>query len=244
MGQVVMSPLDWLLFRRTLAAHLVALAIALGVVAATDEVTSTVAMRLARLCAFSPFIGALCVLGVSLHARSRGELRAVESLGASPSRACRGAALAALALAVLALLTLASPLADPLSLLPVVHTGVDWTFDEGGHAARALGVVFGADGGITLPAAPAGVRSGVRAGWIAIPCLAPVALLTAPWAVAPMPRALRIGTLALTGMSVIALLHLVAGERLTPAAGAVACCPLALALSWSRLRQRAGASSH
>jgi len=240
-----MSPFDWLLFRRALAAHLAALVVVLGVLAATDELTSTLTMRVARLCAFSPFIGALCVLGVSLHARSRGELRAVESLGASPSRASRGAALSAFTLAVFAVAVLASPAADARSLLPIVHTGVDWTFDADGRLARALGIAVAADGRITLLTGSSFSPSTPRSGWLAMPCLAPVALLCPCWAVAPMSRATRLASLALTGAGVITLLHLIAGARITPAAGALACLPLALATFSSRSGQRAaGAELH
>ena len=229
-----MTPLDWLLFRRTLAAHAAALCLAFGIIVTTDEVTSTVAMRIARLCAFSPFVGALCVLGVALHSRSRGELRAVESLGARPSRARLGAALAAFGLAVCAMAVLASPAADVRSLLPVVHSGVGWTFDADGHAARALGVVIAESGRITLPAEALHAESARRAGWLALPCVAPVALLCAPWAVAPMSRATRVASLAFTGVGVITLLHLIAGARITPGAGLLACAPLVLALWASR----------
>jgi hypothetical protein len=240
-----MSPLDWLLFRRSLAAQSAALVVVFGVIAATDELTSTLAMRVARLCAFSPFVGALCVLGVSIHARSRGELRAVESLGATPSQASRGAALAAFVLALLAVAVLASPAADARSLLPAVHAGVDWTFDADGRLARALGIAIAADGRITLLGGNPLSPSTPPQGWLAMPCLAPVALLCPAWAVAPMSRTARIASLVLTGGGVITLLHLIAGARITPAAGVLACCPLAIALLVSRSgQQRAGAGLH
>jgi ABC-type thiamine transport system ATPase subunit len=80
-----------------------------------------------------------------------------------------------------------------------------------------------------------------------MPCLAPVALLSPYWAVAPMSRAKRVASLALTGAGVITLLHLIAGARITPVAGALACLPLALAVLSSRLAERAvgaGAELH
>jgi hypothetical protein len=129
--------------------------------------------------------------------------------------------------------------------LPAVHTGVDWTFDADGRLARALGIAIAADGRITLLGANPLSPSAPLAGWLAMPCLAPVALLCPAWAVAPMSRTARVASLVLTGGGVITLLHLVAGARITPAAGVLACFPLALALFVSRSGERvAGAGLH
>lgn len=235
-----MTPFDWLLFRRTLAVHLVAVVVTGAVVAATDEVTSTVAMRAARLCAFSPFIGVLAVLSVALHARSRGELRAVEALGASPGRASWGAALCALGLSVVALAVLASPWADASSLFPAVRSGAPWLFAADGRSASALGVVVHADGRIVLPAVVLSDTALVTAGLAAIPCLGPIALLSPLWSVAPMSRTARGASLGLTGALTLIVLHLVAVGRIAAGLGAVAGLPLALALWDSHRRQRAG----
>jgi hypothetical protein len=234
------TPFDWLLFRRSVAASAVSLLVAAGIVAATDEVTSTLAMRAARLSAFAPFVAAVVALAVVIHARSRGELRALEALGGSSARTGRGAALGALLVGVVALFALASPLADASSLFPAVRTGTTWAFESGGQLARAAQIVVTAGGRITLVGAAPAVHTEVLVGLCAVPCLAPVALLAPAWSVAPMRGSFRALSLALSAVLVVALLHLIAGARVTAAFGALSGAPLALALAFTRRRPRTG----
>jgi hypothetical protein len=231
-----MTPFDWLLFRRTLVVTFAALVVAFAVAAATDEASSTATMRVARLAAFAPFIAAFAVLGVCVHARSRGECRAVESLGASPLRACLGGAVAALGVGLVGMAFLASPFADANSLLPVVRINTAWLFTDGARLAHAGGVTVAHDGRIALTTSTSAALHELPGHWAALACLTPIAVLAPLWSVAALSPATRGWSMALTGIAVVTLLHLVAASRVPTLAGLGACLPLALVLSWNRAR--------
>lgn len=231
-----MHPFDWLLFRRSLLAAGVATGITAAVVVATDEATSTAAMRVARMSAFAPLIAAIAALSIVSHARARGELRAVECLGVAPWRAARGAALAALVVGCIGIVFLVSPYADAASLFPAVRSAIEWTIDANGHAARALGVVITSNGSITLAPRIAEMARVAPAAWAALPSLAPIAFAVSPWAVTPMPHAMRAASIAVAAMATVLCLHLVAAARFGPLVGTLASVPLILATLRGRAR--------
>lgn len=207
---------------------------AVAIVVATDEATSTAAMRVARMAALTPLVAALATLSVVAHARSRGELRAVECLGVPPWHVARGAALAALWVGALGVSALLTRWADATSLFPAVRSAVDWTVDPNGELARAVGVVVSADGTIALTALTAHPARVTPAAWAALPSLAPLALSVPAWAVTPMTLLGRGGSIAAAAVLAVVCLHLVAVGRFPPALGAVTFAPLLAATAIAR----------
>lgn len=208
--------------------------VAAAVVVTTDEATSTAAMRVARMAALAPLVAALATLSVVAHARSRGELRAVECLGVPPWRAARGAAVAAAVVAALGMIALLTRWADATSLFPAVRSAVDWSIDANGRLASALGVVVSADGTIALTALAPHPARGSPAGWASLPTLAPLALFVPSWAVTPMSLAARGGSIAAAAGLAVVCLHLIAAGRVPPAWGAVTFAPLLAATTIAR----------
>ena len=231
-----MHPFDRLLLRRSMLAATVATALAAGIVVSTDEAASTIAMRLARMAAFAPLIGAIAALSVVAHARSRGELRALECLGVPPWQAAHGAACGALLVSVAGVGVLLSPWADAASLFPIVHSAIDWTVDANGLAARTLGVVVSSDGHVALTGTLQRVRTPPQA-WAALPCFAPLAIAAPSWAVTPMSSSTRALSFALSGFAAVVCLHFVAAGRFSPLLSAVAVSPLLASTFNSRLRR-------
>lgn len=232
-----MNPYDWALFRRTLLASAVLTAFTIAIVVATDEATSTVATRAARIAALAPLVIAVALLGVSAHAESRGELRALEALGLSPWASRRGAERAGFLVAVLGLSVLVAPFTDVSSLLPAVRPVVGWILSPDRTVATAPGLVVNANGVVEMTAAaalPAFDRASALNG--AIPCVAPVACAAPTWAATPMSLVARLSSGVLTALLVIVALHLVAAARISPPLGAAASLPMWLA-AWS-LRRR------
>jgi hypothetical protein len=206
-----------------------------AVVIATDEATSTTAMRIARVAALSPLFAAVSVLAVLAHAGSRGELRALQSLGVAPARAGRGAVFASTLFATFAMIVLATRIADARSLFPTVHTAVDWAVDPLGRYASAPAVFITANGGITLAPPGAPVLRAVHSGRDALPCVAPIAYLVGPWAVTPMSMTTRVLALTAAGAMVVGSLHLVAADRVPAILAAGSVLPLVVTLVAARL---------
>ena len=229
-----MSAYDRALFRRTLLASAVLLVLTAATVLATDEATSTAGMRVARLSAIAPLVIAMAILAVGGHARARGELRALEALGAAPWTSLRGAEYAGALLAAASLAALVTPLADATSLLPAVAPSIDWTMNADRGRATASGLVVFASGVIEAArtaAVPASHRIDASA---AIPCIAPIACLISAWAASPMRVALRLSSGVTTMLLAVAALHLVAASRLPPLGAMLASLPLAASLVHAR----------
>jgi hypothetical protein len=222
-------PFDRALAVRASLAIIVAFLVALSIVVATDEATSTRAMRAARLSALGPLVAALGVLGVVAHARSRGELRALEAVGIPPWRAARGAALAGLVAGALSVALLVSPLADAESLFPAVHVVVRWVFDDAGTLARAPGVTVFADGRLALTGGVASSVHAVPTAWAALPCIAPIAALVPGWAVTPLSPFARALSLGASAVIAVFALHGIAAGRLAAIHGITASIPLVVA---------------
>ena len=231
-----MTPFDRALFRQTLATATVATLVTIGVVVSTDEATSTLPMRVARLAALSPLIVAISVLAVTARARSRGEVRALGALGNPPWRAARGAALAGGALAALGVLALLSPWADAASLFPAVHPAIDWTLDATGESARALDVAISANGALRFVTSAKAPGFTALHAWSAAPCLVPIACAVPAWAVTPMSPRSSVVSIAATGTLAIVALHLIASGRVPALFGALSVVPLAAATVHARRR--------
>jgi len=223
-----MTPLDRSLFGRATLAAAAGTIVVAGVVVLTDEASSTLGMRLARLAALGPAVSAVAVLGVTAHTRARGELRAVEALGAPPWRAAQGAAWAGWLAAVLGLVLLVLPLADPSSLFPVLPALVPWELEPGGHAARAAGVVVADTGRLSFDAARVSAEQAAPPSVLhALLCIGPIGLLVPAWAVTPMPVLVRATSVGFSAAGAIVLLHGVAASRAPALSGALAALPLA-----------------
>ncbi len=232
------TPFDQRLFLRTVAAGLLAWVACAGVVVTTDEATSTLGMRVARLAALTPLVAAVAALLVTAHARVRGELRALESLGHPPWIAARGAAAAGAILVLLGAAFLVSPLADASSLFPAVRAAVDWHVDAGGFVARAAGVVLMDDGAVHVHRASVVGRAPSISAWAALPSLGTIGLAVPSWAVTPIRLASRLASVGLTFALVVTGLHLVAAGRAPASVGFLSAAPLFLTTALARRAAR------
>jgi hypothetical protein len=220
------------LWLRSVATGLLLGVVALGVMAATDEGGSTPAMRIARLCAFTPALAALGAAATLELARSRGELRALEALGVSPWGAAFGATLGGWFLGGLAVVGLMLPWSDVAALFPTVTSHDTWVGNAGRAAQlldRAHGVAVGVSGAVhwveALPLAE-GVEPSPGRG-AAIACFAPLAFVTPTWIAAPLPIARRGVEVALTFAIAVLVLHAVAAGRAVVWALPLAALPFA-----------------
>jgi hypothetical protein len=234
-----MQPFDRTLGLRALGMTLVGLALALGVVVATDEPYSTAGMRVARLSAFTPAIAALGAAAALGEAGARGELRALGALGATPFRAGLGAMLAAWFAGAVALGFLASPLADPSSLFPAIGVRHAWAPDARGLVDEASGLRILPSGALEILAItnPASGPSTPRTA-SALFAVTPLAIVTPIWVTSPLRLWART-TVALLALAVVVfLLHAVAAERLAPAWLVLAAAPLAVQAAAGHLVRR------
>ncbi len=230
-----MNAYDRALFRRSLVAMAVLSALTAVTAVATDEATSTVATRLARLSALAPLVIATAELAVGAHARARGELRAIEALGAAPWRSLRGVELAGALVAAVSLLVLVAPFTDATSLLPAVRPLIEWTFAADGTRAFAPGLVVHDDGALDLMTSSAAAPARLHAAtWGAVACVAPIACVVPSWAATPMSVAVRFASGGIATLLAIVGLHLVAAARVPAPVAAAAALPLALSLWRSR----------
>jgi hypothetical protein len=229
-----MHPYDRALFRRALSAIFVLTVLAAATIVATDEATSTAAMRVARIAAISPLVSAVALLGVAAHARSRGELSALEALGAAPWRALLGVELAGVVAAAVGMVVLVLPWADATSLFPAVHPVIDWRLAEGAARAVAPGIVVHANGVIETTDAAFPRASVAPAAWVALPCIGTVACAIPAWSATPMSLARRLTSGGASVALVILGFHLVAAGRVPPLLAGVACGPVCVALWLAR----------
>jgi hypothetical protein len=229
-----MHAYDRALFRRALLAIAVLTLLATATVMATDEATSTAAMRLARISALSPFVSAIALLGIAAHARSRGELSALEALGTSPWRTVLGVELAGVVAAVASVVALLLPFTDARSLFPAVHPVVDWRMAADGLRAVAPGIVVHADGVIETTGSAFPRPSLAVPAWAAAPCIGSIAGIVPAWSATPMSLARRLSSGGGSVALAVVGLHLVAAGRLSPLVATVACAPVGVALWFSR----------
>ncbi len=223
-----MHPFDRLLFRRALVLTVVVTLLALGVVVATDEPSSTPAMRVARMAAFSPLLATLGASVALAQARARGELTALSALGASPWRLVRGAVLAGWLSGALAVGLLASPWADVGVLFPALPSHAAWSAQAAALLDPASGVRVAANGAIGFVGArPAGTPAS-PGQWAALLAVAPLAAAAPPWAGARLSLLSRVlGAGLALGLAVV-LLHAVASGRAPALVLVASALPLAV----------------
>ena len=231
-----MNSFDRSLFWQSVAFTLVSLGIAICVVVVTDEPFSTTPMRLARLSAFAPGLGAVGAAVAVARARGRGELRAQLALGATPWRAARGAALAAAVFGLLAVALLLSPYADPSALFPAV-TPVSWHHIGAGLVESGSGVYVSPAGEPSFATLRVSFGAGYEASHgAAATAIAPLALVVPAWITTPIRLRQRLLVAMLAALATVLLLHAVAARQLPAPALVLASLPLGIQALYSRWR--------
>lgn len=228
------------LAKRVTLVSLAGACLAAAIVVATDERTSTTAMRIARLGALGPLIACLSVLAVCAHAHARGEIGALEALGMRPWEAARGAEIAGWAFGAMSLFVLALPWTDPSSLFPAFLPPLDWVMDAGGDAARSTAATVFADGTIRLAEHATARIASSPGSAAALACLIPVAFAGPAWAVTPMRGRLRVLSVSTAATLLIVVLHALAARRAAVWCGVFASAPLWAALTHARRAHSAG----
>lgn len=214
-----MSAWDRRLSLRAASIAAVTAAAALLIIAATDDGAAW-ARRLGMWAALCPVAGALGAVAAVRLARSRGELRALEAIGAAPDRVVLGAVLGGVAIGLLGPVLAGSPLCDLAALFPRPALARVWVVDGEALRELTLGLRVGADGALQLapgaigalePPLPPGAARG------AVAALAAAALTAPAWAAlrADGPRKPWIGGIAVVAL--IVAFQAVAAGRAHPA---------------------------
>lgn len=231
---------DLRLGARAAAVAVVALAVALLVIAATDEGAAW-PLRLGMLSAIAPVAGALGALAVVRLAAARGEIRALAAIGVDPMRAALGAATGGAIVGALGPVMAALGAGDLGALFPRSGIARTWIADAGGMREPTLGVLVHADGSIALvpPSRAADTALHASAMPIALATLAALAIVAPLWIIAaegtsPWRRA---GVLGVTVVLAIGAFQAVAAGRAPPWILLVA--PFVLFLDAARARYRA-----
>lgn len=220
---------DVLLAIRTLLAALILGGIVFAVGMATDERGSSFAERLARLAALLPITGGLASALISSQARSRGEIRALMALGASPSIAVRGALAGSVLIGLLGVLLVVSGAADLRSLFPHVPQEPAWRLVGDAWVNATEGWVVGTGGEIDFRGSAARAQVSPREFVPATALALFVASFALPaWALQPSRPARRLGVALALAMVAVASFHLVGAGRVSSLALSVS--PLLLLL--------------
>lgn len=235
------SPYDRKLAWRALALGLLILLVVVVVVATTDEGAGW-ARRAALCAALAPVAGGLGALAAARIARSRGEARALEALGAHPLRALAGAVVGGALLGAAGGAVVLSGVADLEPLFPRPVEARVWLADqEGGMRERSLGVRLAPGGELSFVEESAEGRDAGRREDRRAPvgaALAVLALAGPLWSVQEGSRLGRGLLGALLVLAAIASFQLAAAGR---ASAWIVCLPplvlLACALA-SRYRAR------
>jgi hypothetical protein len=224
-----MHAFDRVLFWRALALTVLSSVVALAVAVLTDEPFSNWDMRLARMSALAPALGALGA-GVALgQARSRGELRALCALGVSPFRVALGPMLAGWVTGAVAVALVLSPLADVSALFPRIPVAASWLWDGAGLVNGPHGVRVSPTGEPELSGTQWAARAlSAPTCWAAALAIAPLGLVTPAWVSAPLCLGGRAAGLGITLGLTVLLLHAAAAQRVGPGWLPVDALPLAL----------------
>lgn len=183
-------------------------------------------MRLARLCVFSPAVGALAAVVTTGQRRRSGAERALASLGSASARG--GAAGGATALGLVAAASLLTPLCDVTSLFPTAPSNVDWVAIPDGFVERGSGTLWTPDGFARAAAPVAAHGTSMLSRWAAFLCAAPLALTLPTWACQDHAAAPRWIAALLTISLVVLYLHAHATGRAGAVVGAACVLPIAL----------------
>jgi hypothetical protein len=211
----LLSPLDGWLALRVARLTLLLAALALLVLARTDEPGSTWGDRSLRLAALTPALAALAASLLARQMRARGEALALALTGASPLRCSLGVALGGALVGVPAVV-LGVILAPSLrALLPVVAAS-PWVRVPEGFLAPSLGLRIAHPGGpvtflevtAATPHAPErwsialalAVASWVAPWWAALPCSLLPRLVVAACAILGAITAFHAAALGASGL--------------------------------------------
>lgn len=225
----MIGPFDRSVFKRALLVAVVAAAVGLVVIAATDEGGGWGA-RLGTWAATAPLAGSIGAAVAVWIARSRGELTALAALGATPFRARRGAPLGgsivALAGAALALL----PRVRLDALFPAPVRAHAFEIRSAAVIDRTIGLLISPDGSIAAAAPNAAAQpDSAAARSFAVFAIAALAIAGPFWASAPASPALRIISGPVALFVTVAAFQAVAQGRAP--AGALFAGPIVLAAS-------------
>jgi hypothetical protein len=190
------------------------------VVAATDEGAGW-ARRAAMCAALAPLAGSAGALGAARIARARGEVRALEALGARPLRVVAGAVLGGALVGAVGPLVVLTGRTELDVLFPRPAEARVWVADEAGAMREAsLGVRLGPGGELALLPRAAGLSS------LEVPrgrLRAPVACALLVLAFAGPLGSVRTGrgpilavAFVLLGLAMVALFQLTAAGRADP----------------------------
>jgi hypothetical protein len=194
-----------------------ALAVALIVIAATDE-GGPWSLRLGMLAALAPVAGALGTLGAARLAAARGEVRALAALGVTPGRAAAGAAVGGALVGVLGPVAASLGIGDLSALFPRPALARRWAVDGDGLRELSLGLRVGPHAAITISApgaSPAGALPGSAAAF-AVAALAAAAVACPVWIAAGGPSWRRAAAFAAAVVAAIGAFQAVAAGRLPP----------------------------
>jgi hypothetical protein len=209
-----MQAFDRMLGRRTLLFALAVTCLALVVVVLTDEPESSAGMRLARLAAMGPAFAALSSWVVLSQVRHRGELRALEAIGASPWRTTLGATVAGWLIGVLSLAVFCLPLTDVQSLFPILPQDCAWRLDGDDFLEPIRGLRLAPDGSLESAGPKRGSPSVVDSRpKDALMFVGPLAIVLPVWVTAPASALSRLAACSIAAALAVVLLHLVASER-------------------------------
>lgn len=231
-----MLPFDLSLGRRTLGFTASMLAATLVVVMATDEPGSTFGMRLARMAALAPVLAGLGGALSLAQASSRGELRALQALGASPWRTGQSVMVCGWLVGGLALATLCLPVADVRALLPVLPPSASWVVDGRSFIEPRAGLRVITSGSFELLGHVAALPR-PESPETAAPLFAfgPLALWVPPWVTAPLSPKSRLAIFVTAGSLTLVLLHLVAAGTLGVAWLVAPALPVAAHALWGHV---------
>ena len=227
-----MTRYDRLLFGRVVVLSGALLSVAAAVLVATDEPTSSLGDRAARLAMLAPLVGALSAAIVAHSAARRGDTAALVSLGAHPLRAGAGLIVGAALVGLLGAVAIGVGVGSLGALFPALPSS-PWAASADGFVALGTGVVLRVDD--VVFDAPVALSASTPSRLAAAGFAFVAALVLPPWAVAPAPRAAKAAVLGASVVAAIVAFHGVAVGR-SPASLPWALAPVALHLAWLAAR--------
>jgi hypothetical protein len=215
----VLHAYDLRLARRSLVLSALALCAAVVVVVATDEGGGAL-RRLALCAATSPVAGGLGALFAARIARARGEARALEAIGAHPTRALLGATLGGALVAATGPAIVLAGVADLEPLFPRPADAFVWVAEPDGGMREVMRGVRVGPGGVLVVSPSEAVRRDVlpdedRTRAVAF-ALALLALVVPLWVTVEGQPAGKAVAFALVGVAMVAAFQLVGARRVSP----------------------------
>ncbi|MDI1449168.1 hypothetical protein [Polyangium sp. 6x1] len=238
---MMLSAYDRNLARRAFGIAALVGAVVLLVVTATDE-GGGFAQRAALCAALAPVAGGLGALAAARIARARGEARALEALGAEPSRVMRGAVLGGAIVAAIGPALVIAAVADLDPLFPRPAAPSVWIVEaDGGMRDAIRGTRLGPGGALEVaaraPEAPSGTPLGERRAAVGI------ALVILAFA-APLGATREGGSSGRAAFAVLLVVAMIAAFQLAAAGRAsafVVCVPPLVLLAQALVPRYRGA---